>query len=168
MRSFTRRSPSIRSPSLLQSSSLPISPSSSSSQNQLPRRLTLLLRGIIALLVFWYELGTFWIDAEKGWTCFDEPSSSAPSTSTSTPRQRQDNEEGFKVLLVTDPQLLDMERSYEGRNRGLKWLSIEVTNRFMRKSWKFLTRRGGTRGIDAVVWNGDLLDNGREMRDSTT
>ncbi|GAA5995590.1 hypothetical protein JCM5350_005675 [Sporobolomyces pararoseus] len=151
----TRRSPSIRSPSLLQSSPLPTLPSRNSlSRNSLSRNTIRILQGLIVLLVGWYEYGIFYLQAQKGWNCFIQQQE--PSHSTTPPEG-----EGFKVLIVTDPQLLDMEKSYLGRNRGLKWLSIKITNQFMKKCWKFLSKTN--RGIDAVVWNGDLLDNGREM-----
>ena len=152
----TRRSPSIRSPSLLQSSPLPTLPSRNSlSRNSLSRNTIMILQGLIVLLVGWYEYGIFYLQAQKSWNCFIQQQQ--PSHSTTTLPEG----EGFKVLIVTDPQLLDMEKSYQGRNKGLKWLSIKITNQFMKKSWKFLSRTN--RGIDAVVWNGDLLDNGREM-----
>ncbi|GAA5849397.1 hypothetical protein JCM3766R1_006067 [Sporobolomyces carnicolor] len=160
MRSFTnashsRRSPSIRSPSLFEgtpSSSLsPRSAWSNWKRTCLDRRFILKL--LIVALVAWYEVGTFYSHATKRSTCFAPPDA----------EQRPGSEAGFNVLVATDPQLLDMRQSYEGRNPILKWLSIEITHRFMRKSWKFLTTRASA--LDAVVWNGDLLDNGRDMAD---
>jgi hypothetical protein len=113
-----------------------------------------LLQGLIVLLVGWYEYGTFYYHSNN---CFIQ-------TQTST-TSNNDEEEGFKVLIVTDPQLLDMSKSYPDRNWLLKWLSIEFTNKFMKKSWNFLTTSSSrsSNNIGMVVWNGDLLDNGREM-----
>jgi hypothetical protein len=73
----------------------------------------------------------------------------------------------FHVLVVADPQLLDM-RSYPGRNLFFKWLGVKMTDLYARKSWRAVSRlsRGKSGGrVDAVVWLGDLLDSGTEMVD---
>ncbi|GAA6021325.1 hypothetical protein JCM11491_005804 [Sporobolomyces phaffii] len=147
-----RRSPSIRSPSPL------LVGSSSSSSGRKERRRLLLAWGArlaVAVVVAWFELGTFlFAGLATRFTC----------TTTITD---QDDEGGFTVLVVADPQVLDMRKSYPERSKLARWVSIAVTNRFLSKSWTAVTtttRRTGT-PVDAVVWNGDLLDNGRDMDD---
>ena len=69
--------------------------------------------------------------------------------------------EGFRVLVVTDPQLLDMN-SYEGRGWVIKQLGIWVSKVYEKKVWWIVNSftRGGSRGrVKGVVWNGDLGDN---------
>jgi hypothetical protein len=63
------------------------------------------------------------------------------------------------ILIVADPQLLD-ENSYPGRPPLLMALSQLVEESFLRKAWGAALR---TRP-DAVVFLGDMLDNGRADR----
>ncbi|GAA5873544.1 hypothetical protein JCM3774_000046 [Rhodotorula dairenensis] len=98
-------------------------------------------------------------DSSRGWTADDRWKLAAEAH----------RPEGvpFHVLVVADPQLLDM-RSYPGRNALLKWLGVKMTDLYARKSWKAVSRlsRGKSGGrVDAVVWLGDLLDSGTEMLD---
>ncbi|GAA5821282.1 hypothetical protein JCM10212_006270 [Sporobolomyces blumeae] len=184
-----RTSPlAIRSPSLTQPYRPPASFSSSSSSSRpltprLPPFVVGVLQTWIVLLVLWCELGTFW-KATK-WDCsFDDrpsvqgvvPDRVEGGSSTkldsrwrdaATATGRATSGLPFHVLVATDPQLLDM-RSYPGRNRLLKWLGVQVTNLYAKKSWSFVTRYSkgkSNRAIDAVVWGGDLLDSGLEMVD---
>ncbi|TFY53473.1 hypothetical protein EVJ58_g9434 [Rhodofomes roseus] len=59
-------------------------------------------------------------------------------------------------MLVADPQLLDFN-SYPGRNPWLVWLSQLIVDLNMRKSW----RASLALDPDAVVFLGDMMDNGR-------
>ncbi|GAA5979805.1 hypothetical protein JCM10908_003052 [Rhodotorula pacifica] len=97
--------------------------------------------------------------SSRGWTADDRWKLAAQSQNPAgTP---------FHVLVVADPQLLDM-RSYPGRNPILKWLGVKMTDLYARKSWRAVSRlsRGKSGGkVDAVVWLGDLLDSGTEMVD---
>ncbi|GJN88267.1 hypothetical protein Rhopal_001232-T1 [Rhodotorula paludigena] len=150
----------------------------------LPPLLVLVLRVLLVLLVFWAEHLSFRLAAS--WHCaFDDSPSvrgrvwdgaSPPSSSAAwiddarwrAAAQRRDRRgTPFHVLVVADPQLLDM-RSYPGRNWALRWLGVKITDLYARKSWKAVTgysrgKSGG--GLDAVVWLGDLLDSGTETVD---
>ncbi|KAH9924870.1 Metallo-dependent phosphatase-like protein [Fomitopsis serialis] len=73
--------------------------------------------------------------------------------------QRRSSEQHAQVnhvLLVADPQLLDSQ-SYPGRNPWLVWLSQLMVDLNMRKSW----RASLALHPDAVVFLGDMMDNGR-------
>lgn len=104
----------------------------------------------IALLAAWFEYGTWLRHAHAcSW-----PSASAA--------------DDFRVLVVADPQLLDM-RSYPGRSFLLRALGLVVTDAYARKSWKAVTRALSSSkgpGIDGVVFLGDLLDSGIDSMDS--
>lgn len=60
------------------------------------------------------------------------------------------------MLLVADPQILDAH-SYPGRNPWLVWLSQQIVDLNMRKSW----RAAQALRPDVVVFLGDMMDNGR-------
>ncbi|GAA5828012.1 hypothetical protein JCM5353_007663 [Sporobolomyces roseus] len=147
---------SIRSPSLTSQRST----RSTSLTPPLPRPLKLTLQFLITSLIAYYELLIFLFST---FTCsFNETPSkkslrfnSITSQWESDSRWNKAREEGFKVLIVSDPQLLDMN-SYSGRNWLLKKLSIWVSKSFEKKSWWAITRG---RGVEGVVWNGDLGDN---------
>lgn len=65
------------------------------------------------------------------------------------------------VLLVADPQILDMN-SYPGRHPALQWLSQVIVDLNLRKNWRAAMRSRP----DKIVFLGDMLDNGRmEMTD---
>ncbi|GAA5964234.1 hypothetical protein JCM21900_002876 [Sporobolomyces salmonicolor] len=151
----------------------------------LPRPLLHLVRALIVALVLWFEYGTFYASARFGCGFDDSPSTKGRvwdgSLALSETRggwrtderwreaARAGRREGqpFHVLVVADPQLLDM-RSYPGRNWALRWLGVKVTDMYARKSWRFVSRKSrgkGGGGVDAVVWLGDLLDSGVEMVD---
>lgn len=135
--------PSIRKPSvpLSRRRKGPSSPT-------LPKPALYLLRTLILLLVLWYELGVFWWSTSS---CHFAPSITTPT------------EKPFNVLVVADPQLLDM-RSYPGRNWLLRWLGVGFTDAYARKAWRFVVRSRDDegRGVDGVVWLGDLMDGGVE------
>ncbi|BGO89273.1 hypothetical protein NBRC10512_003911 [Rhodotorula toruloides] len=175
-------SPIIRSPSLLPR---PLPRRRRTLTPPLPPALILALRILLVALVLWSEILAFRVAAT--WQCgFDDSPSVKgrvwdgtvdPSSSRSrgwTPdvrwrdaaRSHDARGKPFHVLILTDPQLLDM-RSYPSRNWVLRWLGVKMTDLYARKSWKAVTRsRGkGGGGVDAVVWLGDLLDSGTEMVD---
>lgn len=160
----------------------------------LPPLVLALVRALVVLVVLWSEHLSFRFAAS--YTCgFDDTpstkgrvwdgtlalgtgSSGAPSTSTSggwtvDSRWRDALARGdrrgapFHVLVVADPQLLDM-KSYSGRNWALRWLGVRISDAYARKAWTVVTRlsrgKGGT-GVDAVVWLGDLLDSGVDTVD---
>lgn len=61
------------------------------------------------------------------------------------------------VLLIADPQILG-DRSYPGRPPWLMWLSQQIVDFNMRKSWwavKWLSP-------DMVIFLGDMMDGGRD------
>ncbi|KAI0314120.1 Metallo-dependent phosphatase-like protein [Amylostereum chailletii] len=60
------------------------------------------------------------------------------------------------VLIIADPQILD-EHSYPGRNPWFMSLSQFIVDMNIRKAW----RVARSRGPDAVVMLGDMMDNGR-------
>ncbi|KAI0063610.1 Metallo-dependent phosphatase [Artomyces pyxidatus] len=60
------------------------------------------------------------------------------------------------VLIVADPQILD-EDSYPGRNKWLMALSVFVVDMNLRKSWRVVKHKQP----DAIVFLGDMMDNGR-------
>ncbi|GAA5942397.1 putative lipid phosphatase CDC1 [Sporobolomyces koalae] len=146
------RSPSIRSPSLLSHLPLSPAPTRSTPRKLVPKALSstlvIALRIGIGLVVLWFEFGSFYYYTSK---C------SFPSVPSST------STSAFNLLIVTDPQLQDLELSYPGRNPILNWFAIKVSNLFMKKSWYFVTKQTNRAPIDGIVWNGDLLDNGRDM-----
>lgn len=179
-------SPIIRSPSLLPR---PLPRPRRTLTPLLPPPLVLVLRILLVALVLWSEILAFRFAAS--WQCaFDDSPSVkgrvwdgtlATDTTSSSARRGWTNDgrwraaalagdkrgTPFHVLVVTDPQLLDM-RSYPGRNWILRWLAVKMTDLYARKSWRAVTqysrgRSGG--GVDAVVWLGDLLDSGTEMVD---
>ncbi|KAI0743823.1 Metallo-dependent phosphatase [Daedaleopsis nitida] len=107
-------------------------------------------RLIWLLVVFWYELGTFYRHTSScPWP--DEPlRNSAVSNALPT-----------HVLVVADPQILDRS-SYPDRPPWLVRLSQFIVDLNLRKSWRAAMRRRP----DAVVFLGDMMDNGRlEMSD---
>ena len=110
------------------------------------------LRALVVLIVLWYELGTFWWHTSA---CHWDDSLFSSTTSSKA------DGKPFHVLMVADPQLLDM-RSYPGRNLALRWLGVKVTDAYARKAWRFVIRSRGTNGarVDGVVWLGDLMDSG--------
>ncbi|KAM0792674.1 hypothetical protein ACM66B_002454 [Microbotryomycetes sp. NB124-2] len=125
----------------------------------------------LVLVVLWCEWGTFYRHVNLKCGFNDEPSTSGrvwdPITSgwNLNSTFKDSGAKPFHVLVVSDPQLLDM-RSYPGRNKILKWLGIKVTNMYARKSWSFVTRsKGQMGGVDGIVWLGDLLDSGVESVD---
>ncbi|KAK4046867.1 hypothetical protein OIV83_005763 [Microbotryomycetes sp. JL201] len=132
------------------------------------------LQAILVLVVLWCEWGTF--HSHVRWNCGfnDEPSALGrlwdPSKGdggqwTVNSTFKDAGMKPFHVLIVSDPQLLDM-RSYPGRAKILKWLGMKVTDMYARKSWKFVTNsRGPAGGLDGIVWLGDLLDSGVESVD---
>ncbi|BGP22523.1 hypothetical protein JCM10295v2_001408 [Rhodotorula toruloides] len=175
-------SPIIRSPSLLPR---PLPRPRRTLTPPLPSTLILALRVLLVALVLWSEALAFRFAAQ--WKCgFDDSPSvkgrvwdgTLDSSSSRTRGWTTDNRwraaslshdkrgKPFHVLIVTDPQLLDM-RSYPDRNWLLRWLGVKVTDSYARKSWRAVTQsRGkGGGGVDAVVWLGDLLDSGTEMVD---
>ncbi|KAH9942328.1 Metallo-dependent phosphatase [Epithele typhae] len=94
------------------------------------------------LLVAWYELGTFYHHtAVCPWPdqLFIKPEDSPTH-----------------VLVVADPQILDM-RSYPDRPPWLQTLTQLMVDLYIRKSWRAVLRRRP----DAIVFLGDMMDNGR-------
>ena len=130
----------------------------------------------IVLIVIWFEYGTFY--SHTRWQCGfnDDPSTKGQVWDPTL----DDQDEGgwtqnstfkdvgskpFHVLVVSDPQLLD-KRSYPGRAWILKWLGMNVTDMYAKKSWRFVTKsRGDKGGVSGIVWLGDLLDSGVESID---
>ncbi|KAL1735503.1 Metallo-dependent phosphatase-like protein [Schizophyllum commune] len=78
------------------------------------------------------------------------------------PVPRQDRvDDAEHVLLVADPQILDMN-SYPGRHPALQWLSQVIVDLNLRKNWRAAMRSRP----DKIIFLGDMLDNGRmEMTD---
>ncbi|KAL1748738.1 Metallo-dependent phosphatase-like protein [Schizophyllum fasciatum] len=60
------------------------------------------------------------------------------------------------VLLVADPQILDMN-SYPDRHPALQWLSQVIVDLNLRKNWRAALRSRPNK----IVFLGDMLDNGR-------
>lgn len=114
------------------------------------------LRVLVTVCVLWYEYGTFWSHT-RSCTWDDAPSTLVAGVKTPTTPVG----EPFHSLVLGDPQLLDM-RSYPGRGWLARWLGVRITEAYARKSWRFAIRSKGTagRGVDGVVWLGDLLDSG--------
>ena len=157
-------SPSIRTPAL----SRPL-PRKRHHATPLPKSLVYGLRILISLLVIHYEYITFYSHASS---CQWDDSPTFSTLGTKRLSIKEDNAasggyEGiqpFHSLVLADPQLLDM-RSYPGRNRIARRLGIWVTDSYARKSWSFVIGSKGSagRGVDGVVWMGDLLDSGVHM-----
>ncbi|VDB95220.1 unnamed protein product [Peniophora sp. CBMAI 1063] len=104
------------------------------------------LRIVWVLIVLWLELGTYyWSTIDCIWP--DEPLSGTNPA---------------HVLLIADPQVLD-ENSYPDRGPILMALSQAVVDLQLRKAWRTAL---ATRP-DAVVFLGDMLDNGRAERGDT-
>ncbi|THH03564.1 hypothetical protein EW146_g10400 [Bondarzewia mesenterica] len=100
-----------------------------------------LLRSLWLLTVLWCELGVFF---RSSLSCtWPDP---APHSHVS-PKH---------VLIVADPQVLDAH-SYPGRNPLLTALSQHIVDLNLRKSWRVAK---STRP-DAVIFLGDMMDNGR-------
>ncbi|KAJ2989890.1 hypothetical protein NUW54_g8643 [Trametes sanguinea] len=115
------------------------------SKTNLVPRLVNLLRLIWLLAIAWYELGTFYYHTSScPWA---DESLSHSGTTTARPTH---------VLLVADPQILD-HRSYPDRPPWLMSLSQFVVDLNLRKSWRATLKRRP----DAVVFLGDMMDNGR-------
>ncbi|GAA5892964.1 hypothetical protein JCM8208_004137 [Rhodotorula glutinis] len=157
----------------------------------LPRLVLNLVRALVVLVVLWSEHLSFRFTASYSCSFDDTPSTKgrvwdgtlalgaggASSTSsggwTADSRWRDALAHGdrrgapFHVLVVADPQLLDMQ-SYPGRNWALRWLGVRISDAYARKAWTVVTRlsRGKSGGgVDAVVWLGDLLDSGVDTVD---
>ncbi|KAM0751157.1 hypothetical protein T439DRAFT_380157 [Meredithblackwellia eburnea MCA 4105] len=181
-------SPSIRKPSIQRQ---PKRHRTSSSHSLIPFPLLVVLRLLVVLIVIWYEYGSFWWSVRKcKWD--DSPSLKGVTlppinNTTSTLEDDVDDErdyrwlidpdrdssstleakQPFHALILADPQLLDM-RSYPGRSWFLRWLGLKVTDMYAKKSWRMVAKRSrgtGGRGVDGVVWLGDLLDSGVESMD---
>lgn len=132
------------------------------------------MQACIVLLVIWLEYGTFWSHASITCHGFDDsptlkgrtwdPALGLTGGWTADPRWKRAGAQGHHVLVAADPQLLDM-RAYPERHWLVRWLGVQFTDLYARKSWYSVTRnvrgRDG-RGIHAVVWLGDLLDEGRK------
>ncbi|GAA5841600.1 hypothetical protein JCM11251_004228 [Rhodosporidiobolus azoricus] len=176
-------SPTIRKPSLTtdrrSSSRKTLTP-------PLPPPLLTALKVALVLLVFWFEVGVFHSSARGifgfgGCKWDDSPSvkgrvwdGSAHSLGRSTSggwvsdarwldakKAKKPQGTPFHVLVLADPQLLDMH-SYPGRSWILRKLGVWITDLYARKSWRAVisgSRGTGGGGVDAVVWLGDLLDN---------
>ena len=172
--------PSIRSPAFLRP---PARASRSAEGASLPPRFLFIVRLVIVALVLWLEYFTFWSHARISCPGFDDSplvkgrvwdpalgltggwkaDSSWKDLAAANP-SNPTSARGFHVLVVADPQLLDM-RAYPDRSALVRWLGMQFTDLYARKSWRSVRRnvRGlDGRGIDAVVWLGDLLDEGRK------
>lgn len=181
--------PSIRSPAFLSRPDRSSLSSRDGSNNALllllPPRQLLSLRLAIVILVLWLEYWTFWAHASiscpgfddspllkgrvwdpalgltGGWTADSRWKDAAAAAKGS---QGSTSVRGFHVLVVADPQLLDM-RAYPDRSWIVRWLGVQFTDLYARKSWSSVRKNvcgQDGRGIDAVVWLGDLLDEGRK------
>ncbi|GAA5910115.1 hypothetical protein JCM6882_006520 [Rhodosporidiobolus microsporus] len=177
-------SPSIRKPSLTTGTRR--SSRSKALTPPLPPPLVIVLKVALVLLVFWFEVGVFhsaargflglggckWDDSPsvKG-RVWDGSSQSLGSSISGgwvsdsrwldARREKKPQGTPFHVLVVADPQLLDMH-SYPGRSWILRKLGVWITDLYARKSWRAVvggSRGTGAGGVDAVVWLGDLLDN---------
>ncbi|GAA6054891.1 hypothetical protein JCM3770_004270 [Rhodotorula araucariae] len=140
------------------------------------------LRFLVVALVLWSELLSFRWAASYACRFDDRPSTlgrvwdgslDGPTRWTADSRWRDAALRGdrratpFHVLVVADPQLLDM-RSYPGRPWALRWLGVRITDLYARKAWTAVTslsRGNSGGGVDAVVWLGDLLDSATETVD---
>ncbi|PPR00982.1 hypothetical protein CVT24_000276 [Panaeolus cyanescens] len=113
------------------------------------RSLINFLRVTWVLVILWYEYFTF---LSSGWSCHWPDASLLPS--------RRDIDTTHKrpchVLLVADPQVLDY-RSYPRRGVLLSYITRSIVNLNLRKNW----RAALGRKPDAVVFLGNMLDNGR-------
>ncbi|KAI8975799.1 Metallo-dependent phosphatase-like protein [Trametes punicea] len=112
-------------------------------------RLTNFLRLVWLLAISWYELGTFYHHTSRcPW-----PDAWLMSSEALAPTH---------VLIVADPQILD-HRSYPDRPPWLMRLTQFIVDMNLRKSWRAALRRYP----DAVVFLGDMMDNGRvDMSDA--
>ncbi|KAI0036889.1 Metallo-dependent phosphatase-like protein, partial [Vararia minispora EC-137] len=70
------------------------------------------------------------------------------------------NSDPAHVLIVADPQMLD-EDSYPGRGPWLMMVTQFIVDMFLRKAWHVAMAKQP----DAVVFLGDMLDNGRAKRE---
>ncbi|TFY65722.1 hypothetical protein EVG20_g5364 [Dentipellis fragilis] len=128
-----------------------------------PRRLTF-LRAAWVLIVLWGEVGIFFYStADCRWPVPDTTRPGANLTSTSEDRSPIGRKAPLsptptRILLVSDPQILN-EDSYPGRNALLMALSLFKVDCNMRKSW----RVAKTFRPDAVIFLGDMMDNGRAV-----
>ncbi|KAL7281268.1 hypothetical protein ACG7TL_004576 [Trametes sanguinea] len=114
-------------------------------KSSLVPRLVNFLRLVWLFTIAWYELGTFYHHTSScPWP--DEPLSHS-GTTVARPTH---------VLLVADPQILD-HRSYPDRPPWLMRLSQFIVDLNLRKSWRATLRCRP----DAVVFLGDMMDNGR-------
>ncbi|KAF4567515.1 hypothetical protein EYR40_006518 [Pleurotus pulmonarius] len=100
-------------------------------------RTVLALRILWALLIMGCEYATF------AWTASQCPWPSLTSTTS-------------RILIVADPQILD-HGSYPDRGVILTFLSRVFTDLNLRRSWRAALRKQP----DAVVFLGDMMDNGR-------
>lgn len=159
---FRRTLPTIRSPSL-HTSSLRLRPQTLTPR--IPLALKRTLQSLILILVAWFEFGVFY-STVKLCGGFDQRPSKKGLRQSHDGKWVKDErwknasgEQGFRVLVVTDPQLLDIN-SYPGRNFVLKKLGIWLSRQYQKKSWYFLTSSLKSHQIQGLVWNGDLFDNG--------
>ncbi|ETW80542.1 hypothetical protein HETIRDRAFT_21171, partial [Heterobasidion irregulare TC 32-1] len=101
-----------------------------------------LVRYMWFLVVLWCELGIFYYSTA---TCtWPEPAHRSGARSQ-------------RILIVADPQVLNHD-SYPGRNPWLMSLSQYIVDLNLRKSW----RAAKATRPDAVVFLGDMMDNGRD------
>ena len=132
----------------------------------MPPRLVNITRLVWLLVVFWYELGTFYSHTSScQWPDDFQSQPVRPSTLLSERElietvvfviKELSNGSPTHVLVVADPQILD-HRSYPDRPPWLVWLSQVIVDLNLRKSWRAVLRRRP----DAVVFLGDMMDNGR-------
>ncbi|KAA1474292.1 Metallo-dependent phosphatase [Dentipellis sp. KUC8613] len=123
-----------------------------------PRRL-IFLRAAWVLIVLWGEIGVFFYStADCRWPTPDTARPGANLTSFTEDRSSIGRKAPTRLLLVSDPQILN-EDSYPGRNVLLMALSLFKVDYNMRKSW----RVAKTLKPDVVIFLGDMMDNGRAV-----
>jgi len=113
------------------------------------------LRLIWALIVIFYEYGIFlasvrscnWPDVRLLHSHHSHQRKDTSLAGDSRP---------YHVLLVADPQIVD-RYSYPNRLSSVSYLTRVMVDLNMRKSWQVALRKRP----DAVVFLGDVMDNGR-------
>lgn len=117
-------------------------------QNRTNRnKLITLLRFTWFITLIWSELGQF----------YNQISSCQWPSIPSDEIQPDFIPNQFNLLIIADPQLPSIPYSYPTRSYLLQFISIQIINQFIRKSWRLLIK---IRKPDGILFLGDLLDGG--------
>ncbi len=126
-----------------------------------PRSHLYLVAAGILFTVWAVELDVFNVAASEAacpWPGRDRTTSKWSSSST---------DDDVHILVMADPQILG-NHAYPGLPPLLHGLPPWLADHYIRKAYRALMRKATTNGserVDAVVWLGDLTDEGRRVQD---